>query len=305
MQGQLNALASARQATAAATPEELALQSQLQNVLELQTSLALARQQASQGAVVIQGATPRAPGTPGWLLGLVAGAALALAAAVAVMLLRARFSGRLRSVAQLSDRPVRVVSTALPRVRDAHPADSPAVRRAVQRQAAQLPLLTDPHDPRPVVFAGASGRSGTSFAALQHAAQLARSTPTVLVCAGDAFGEPAAGRLEVAAESPGLGDLVGGSPSTAQVAALLQPTPVPGLRVLTAGHGPQAAAALERLGGRGLLGLLAGTGARVVVDAPALEVSNLAWTWPVKRATWCSSPGWAAAGSRSSGPRWT
>lgn len=284
LQGQSNDLRNqltvlAAEAAPGATPgaQELALQSQLQNILQLQTALTLSRRSVERGAVVIQPATPLPEGTPAWVLGTAVGALLGLAVVAAGLWLRERLSDRLSTARDLAGVGVTVAVPALPATAgDQVPGrGDPELRRAVQLQSAHLPSLGDVPQSPVVTFFGASERVGTAGPALEHAAVLARRFPTVLVCDDKTADATAGDGKSAAAARSTVGPEA--LASAENLVRLVRRTPVDGLSVLGIGPAGGDVAALERAARSGaVLELARRNGVRVLVDAPPLEVSSAA-----------------------------
>lgn len=244
-------------------------------------------QQASPGATtsVAQPAqAPPDPIAPRTSVNVLVAAVLALLALLGIAVLTDALDTRPRSapdVAAALELPLAgTISPASPALAGAalvalHDPTSPATDE-YRYLRTTLGLGTDPEHAataRTLALAGASSRSGTSTVAANLAVVTARAGTRVILVDAD-LRHPALHTLFVVPDAAGLATLLrdGGDPAT-----LLQTTPVPGLRLLTAG--PAAATAVDLLDSARMRAELASLGALadlVVVDTGVATLPDTA-----------------------------
>ncbi|NHC44743.1 hypothetical protein [Motilibacter aurantiacus] len=147
-------------------------------------------------------------------------------------------------------------------------------------------LLANKEPGRPVVLQSVDDAAAGSVVAVNVATALARETPTVLLCAADAYERRVARWFAVPDAAYGLADLKG-EESARSIDGLVQPTAVEGLYLLPAGSrsARQVERAEDAVCSPDLLSRFAAAGWRVVVDAPPIcdsaVVNRMAGSAPV------------------------
>jgi Mrp family chromosome partitioning ATPase len=172
--------------------------------------------------------------------------------------------------------PFPMIKSEWRRAAAARPADHP-LEAAARIHLGPLGLIGEA-PASPVLVVSPTVGSGNTFVAVNLAIASARVAPTLLVCAADVLDGGAARALSIPSGTRGIADASQQSGWTAaQVAELAAPTRVANLSVLAAGtSGSRDVEMLERALSHGLGDALRSATCRVIVDAPALEVSNAA-----------------------------
>lgn len=248
----------------------LAYQGELQRLIALQNTLQVSQAGLDRVVTVLQppvlsGGSSLSPRTRDAAAGGLLGVLLALA----LLLLRQRFSDRILTASAAGGLGVDVLLPELPRVRRSGSARSATATRLL---AARLTRGGDA-DSGPsgicLVLVAVSRGTGTSTVVDRLAAEIAQQQPVLVVRAVEAIRAPARGA------SAGVTDLPS-HPTARQVLALLQRGPVDGVEVLGMGTATSGRAALtqQRLSGS-VLAVLAHRGWAVLIDAPALADSPL------------------------------
>ncbi len=259
--------------TAAQEQQADTLRQQYADQLRVKDTLTRAAGDVNRIATQVQGAVVRPAGALSPLLtGALLGALVGLLLGALVPVLRDATSSRVRDVDDLADLDVPVLTPALPGPRKSGSTGA-ELRRAVQLQALQLTAGAAGGGSLAVV-AGSAG-AGTSFVAQAHARHAARRGPTLLVRAAG----PGAGdiTLGVVPDHEGLTELdLHSRPELTgdDLVRAAQRTSEPDLRVLCPGR----ASAYQDVDADTLAAVVATArelGWAVVVDAPALDVSDL------------------------------
>ena len=248
----------------------LAYQGELQRLIALQNTLQVSQAGLDRVVTVLQppvlsSGSSLSPRTRDAAAGGLLGVLLALA----LLLLRQRFSDRILTASAAGGLGVDVLLPELPRVRRSRSARSATATRLL---AARLTRGGDA-DSRPsgicLVLVAVSKGTGTSTVVDRLAAEIAQQQPVLVVRAVEAIRAPARGA------SAGVTDLPS-HPTARQVLALLQRGPVDGVGVLGMGTATSGRAALtqQRLSSS-VLAALAHRGWAVLIDAPALADSAL------------------------------
>lgn len=248
-------------------PQSSALRDEYQRLLAVSSSLELSQGQVGRAVTTVIPANIVAAGslsstTKNAAAGALAGALLALAALALVR----RNNPRIRSVADLAALDLPILLPALPRTRRG----SAATRRTHEGRLLASRLGSSAVH-RPLVVLGATSGVGASYVATTLALHLSERAPVLLVVLS-AHGHD---RPLLDAKVPSaLEDSL-----TSDGAAVLNRavgSQVPGVAVLPLTYdGPQSARQLRALIESGLLDAASHDGWLVVVDAPALDESDL------------------------------
>ncbi len=259
--------------TAAQQQQADTLRQQYADQLAVKDTLTRAAADVPRIATPVQSAAVRPAGALSPLLwGALLGALVGLLLGALVPVLRDAVSSRVRDVDDLADLDVPVLTPALPGPPRSGRTGAD-LRRAVQLQALRLSAGAAGGGSLAVV-AGSAG-AGTSFVAAAHARHAARRGPTLLVrAAGPGAGDIGLG---VANDHEGLTELdLHNRPQLTgdDLVQASQRSTEPDLRVLSPGR----ASAYQDVDADTLaavIGTARELGWAVVVDAPALDVSDL------------------------------
>ncbi|MCU1616855.1 MAG: Chromosome partitioning ATPase, Mrp family, contains Fe-S cluster [Frankiales bacterium] len=208
-------------------------------------------------------------------VGVGAGIALGILAGLLLAVLPRLLFPRIWGLDDVADAGGSALRPLLPSARDGwlralpdRPSGDPletASRLVAARLAGQL-------TGRPLVLVGAARGVGTSFAAVNLAAALARRGRTVLIAAGDVAGGQVASWFEVPDGQPSLAGLQEGA-TLSDVAAALDKTAVENLWLLTAAPSERWETVEAALAGP-TIPMLLDDGWTVVVDCPPIELSS-------------------------------